>query len=101
MFNDGIELNAEKSSKLARILLSELRKGNTEQHRKDFYAYIKSLPTEKCTHCEDLPILEKQDCPHCLGKGKTRPWEAYYHFDIDAVQDFAEFLRHCGGFEIR
>lgn len=39
-------------------------------------------------------------CNGCDGTGYNRPWDCHYHVDLDDVKQFAEFLRHCGGFEI-
>lgn len=39
-------------------------------------------------------------CNGCGGTGYKRPWDCAYHATTQDVQEFVEFLKHCGGFEI-
>jgi len=39
-------------------------------------------------------------CPTCKGSGMQPNWNANYHIDVDNIQNFAEFLVNCGGFQI-
>ena len=47
-----------------------------------------------------LAAILKGWCNYCQGKGSVRPWSTHYSFGLDHLQEFAEFLEHCGGFRI-
>lgn len=68
--NDGDGLNAEDSAELAKRLKSDIDSGRVAE----FAANWRST--------ED---------------GHGRP---FYHFDVDNIREFADFLTTCGGFEI-
>jgi hypothetical protein len=40
------------------------------------------------------------ECHTCKGSGMQRNWNANYHIDVENIQNFAEFLIDCGGFQI-
>lgn len=39
-------------------------------------------------------------CNCCSGDGSLSPDEASYYLEVDDIKEFADFLEHCGGFEI-
>lgn len=41
-----------------------------------------------------------QKCNGCKGEGKKEPFLLWYGMDEEIVQEFATFLKNCGGFEI-
>jgi hypothetical protein len=98
--NEGHGLDAEQSALLSAKLLQAVQSGKAAQHEKDFYAYLQTLPQEKCPTCPKLPALEQQDCLYCKGAGVIAPTLKHYRFSTNDVTEFAQFLRHCGGFEI-
>lgn len=42
----------------------------------------------------------KEPAMDVAGKGTVRPYETYYPLYVEAVEEFAEFARQSGGFEI-
>lgn len=106
--NDGDGLNAHASKMLAKVLREELAAGRTEQFAKEYQEWQDSLPDKVCWICEGTGKRKKPPeigpgrlkCNGCDGKGKVRPDETHYPFDVENVKEFADFLQDCGGFEI-
>jgi len=51
----------------------------------------------------DLPVITKEKttkCNACGGKGKRRPFETNYPFNVQNVEDFIKFSSQSGGFRI-
>ena len=44
--------------------------------------------------------IPNPECKNCKGSGMQRNWNANYYIDVDNIQNFAEFLIDCGGFQI-
>ena len=123
--NDGDGLNAEDAIKLGNTLNAEIASGRTEQYRLDYYRALSELPREDCALCNNtgtrsdeigvqhgMPtkVLDEIKasvlgrtigwCNGCDGVGTKEPWAASYPFDVDNVQQFANFVIASGGFEI-
>lgn len=123
--NDGDGLNAEDSAALAKILKDNLANGQCGRYERQYKAWQASLPREKCELCNatgirtdkvgvdgnmpnrELSIEQAKKygrtqgwCNGCDGKGDKENWQAHYPFSVDNVQEFADFLEGCGGFEI-
>ena len=98
--NEGHGLDAVDSATLAERLNEAIQSGKALEYEKDFYAYLETIPRELCPMCPTLPKLERQDCLRCKGAGVVAPYQTSYGFSTANVKEFAQFLRHCGGFEI-
>ena len=63
------------------------------------------MPDVPCDLCngtgtrDDIPELSCC-CNKCYGKGKVRPQECSYPYDIELTKEFINFLQNCGGFAI-
>lgn len=112
-FNDGAGLDEAGSLELAKRLQEKIDNGETKKTENEYNAFIEALPDEKCTFCNgtgkrrdkvgaaDIAWQEKcGGCNACGGKGTVRPNVAVYPFAVENVQEFADFLKDCGGFEI-
>lgn len=102
--NDGDGLNAEDSKTLAAILEQELKHGRTQEYESAHTAKLNALPDEECWLCKGTgtrgDMVVDHGCNGCKGKGKVRPHSTHYPFSVENVQEFAAFLKDCGGFEI-
>jgi hypothetical protein len=127
-YNNGDGLHGQDSAALAELLQSEIDSGRCEAYAKIREAEIAALPNEICKCCDGTGALteawvrdfkvERADpglneifgpppdfkvgnkCHACDGTGTRRPWACGYPFAVECVQDFATFLRGCGGFSI-
>ena len=58
------------------------------------------------TSHKTVQVLNAQDtvpdseCATCKGTGLQPNWNKSYHINIENIQNFAEFLIDCGGFQI-
>lgn len=114
--NDGDGLNDEHSKELAVVLKQKVESGETESYVQIRQAELDALPNEVCKLCSGSgkrdwsdPQLApeyakgksgKFECNSCHGAGSNRPSEAWYHLSTETVEEFAQFLQDCGGFEI-
>lgn len=106
--NDGDGLSDDDSLVLASILRSELESGRTADAVQEREAALHAMTDETCEICDGTGRRKPPPnvgagalpCNGCDSIGKVRPWETYYHFNVDDVQEFCEFLEHCGGFVI-
>ena len=103
-YNDGKGLNAADAAKLALILETELKSGNTAAYAINYLRRIQSLPDEECKHCSGSGKRDdeyvKGTCNACEGKGHHRPFETWYSFEVENIQAFTAFVAASGGFEI-
>lgn len=103
-YNDGAGLDAEGSKRLAGVLRDEVSAGRTKRYADRHKAEQDALPDEICDLCggtgtrTDMKV--ENGCNKCLGKGKVRPYDTWYPFSVENVEEFATFLEGCGGFEI-
>lgn len=127
-YNDGHRLDSKKTLKLSKALYTELESGRTEKFKKEYYHELGRLEKIICNFCGGngvRPSLENRICPDtyddpletsrqphpragkmgwcnaCDGVGTKRNSSCSYGFSENNVNKFAEFLEHCGGFEIR
>ena len=114
--NDGDGLNVGDAIKLGNTLLEELESGDCAKYAERYREHMDSLPLVLCDLCEgtgrrlEPPSRGAGDypCNACggnsfddlAGTGKVKNWETWYPFSVENVQDFAAFLKKCGGFEI-
>lgn len=108
-FNDGDGLNSRDSVRLAKGLRHTLDDGSLDKYITDVSAQIASQPDEQCELCNgtgqrtdklaaELGITGT--CNVCDGKGMRRPYIDELCLDRKIVEEFADFLENCGGFEI-
>ena len=107
-FNDGDGLEAAEALRLGERLTEEIESGRALEAVEKFNAERNSIPNERCDICDgtgkraEPPAIGpgNMPCNACGGKGERRPISAWYGMHIEHVKKFAEFLKHCGGFEI-
>jgi len=100
-FNDGDGLNVKDSKALSIILKQKILSGECAEDVKQYQARMDAMPDEPCDHCDSTGKVDGKPCRHCEGKGSKRPFATWYDLTVQNISDFAEFLEHCGGFEIR
>ena len=106
--NDGDGLNAYLATELAEILKDKIDSGEVEAAVDIYNERLRNMPEVSCIACDGTgkrlspPLIGAggTPCDSCDSIGRKRPFETWYHFDKKTVQEFADFLLHCGGFEI-
>lgn len=127
--NDNDGLNGADSRALAKILHEELKSGRTAAYKAAYDAQLKDLPPEPCVLCNCTGIRtdeigEKMGqprklitlevakdpnhprlnqigwCNGCKGVGHRPNFAKNYPFTVENVEEFADFLNICDGFEI-
>ena len=121
----GDGLDAEKSKELARLLREDLKSGMAENYVQTRNKALSELPFEICELCEgtgirkeevgknagfpdkeldpDVQVIvgrQKGYCNACNSMGKREHFATNYFLDVEDIEQFAEFLEDCGGFEI-
>ena len=122
--NDGDGLDQDEAKKLGLRLMSDLENGATAKYEWEYRERLSLLPMPDCNWCdstgirtdpvgvengmptkeldEDVAIMVGRThgwCNSCRGYGKRSPWQVNYPFSTENVQEFADFLLNCGGFE--
>jgi hypothetical protein len=123
--NSGDGLDAEDSIRLADALEEAIRSGHTKEYETAYREHLGSLPREACSLCDETGIRRDEVgvqygyhdkkltpeqvslygrefgwCNGCDGHGSQANFMSNYPFDVSNVDEFAQFLRHCGGFQI-
>lgn len=109
--NDGDGLDSGDAAELGRLLVEQLQDGRTAAYEQALRVEVEAIPDETCDLCGgsgvrrdqvgiDMGMVERGWCNGCNGNGSRRPFHAYVGFDTDTVAEFAQFLQHCGGFNI-
>ena len=123
--NGGDGLTAKKAQRLANILSEMIETGHTYEYEQEYRRTIAELPRKNCGLCQgtgirtddvgqdmgmpsrqlstEVAILTGRThgwCNACDGVGTQEHFDASYPFDVENVREFAEFLKHCGGFSI-
>ena len=110
---DEPNASAKDSNALATILQAEIDSGRTAQSAINHQEWQEAMPDEHCCKCDGTGICNPVPpefgagdpnnggikCNCCEGTGKHRPWETRYHFSVENMQNFANFLRDSGGFK--
>lgn len=123
--NDGDGLDGEKSLLLAKLLEEDLSTGRAQEYIAQRNKRLAELPLEDCELCEATGIRtdkigvehlmnekeltpelasilgrDKGWCNGCNGEGKKQNFMTSYYLDHEDLEEFAQFLKACGGFEI-
>lgn len=116
--NDGDGLNGDRSIRLAEAIERDLASGKVAEYQKRYEVEIAALPDYECRICEGTGIRTDEvgrkygydrprdpdtgtgGCNGCSGTGREADWRTHYLFEAENVENFAKFLRGCGGFEI-
>ena len=77
---------------------------DTEQHIakifEDFLSTISDTSTKAMQIPDNKTKVPNPECSTCKGTGMQRNWNASYYINVENIQNFAEFLIDCGGFQI-
>jgi DnaJ-class molecular chaperone len=106
--NDGDGLEEASSVVLANTLLKALEEGWVDEYIETRNRKLESLPEVSCRICAGTGLRKTPPetgagtlkCNGCSGKGSAPSIETWYQLDRENVEKFANFLSHCGGFEI-
>lgn len=112
-YNDGFFITQEQAQALAVKLRRELEEGRVATYAMERQTRLDAMPDEPCKICDgtgirpngreefgDAWFLSCHGCNGCDGKKLKRPTVTWYGFDVDTVQQFAEFCEKSEGFEI-
>lgn len=103
--NGGHLIPAAQSVEIADRLDAEVASGRCATYAAKYQASLDALPDEPCDLCSgtgkrtDMEV--KDGCNKCHGKKTVRPFDTYYPFSVENVQEFALFANNSGGFRIR
>jgi hypothetical protein len=111
--NDGDGLDASRSVRLANALQVEVDSGRTAAFAAEWEAKRLAIPKVTCELCNGTGtrpdglsrfgaewVKNTKGCNGCRGTGQHDDISSWCHFTVENVQEFINFLRHCGGFEI-
>ena len=108
-YNDGDGMDLRHSLQLANVLRKEISSGRTAQYAENYKKFQETVPDEQCQICDGTGQRpdglygvewKGKGCNGCDGKGTKRPWVTEYPFTVENVEEFANFLDCCGGFQI-
>ena len=103
-YNDGHVIDEDAATSIGMMLRSLLESGVVQKYADHREKSLAALPDEQCEHCEGTGQRNDEfvqgTCNGCDGKGTVRPFETNYPFDIKWIEEFAEFAKQSGGFEI-
>jgi hypothetical protein len=128
--NSGDGLDAVDSRRLGFIIQESITTGAAQEYVDLYNKDTAALPDQPCycvtngadqeittmleklilqladTSHKTVQVLNAQDtvpdseCATCKGTGLQPNWNKSYHINIENIQNFAEFLIDCGGFQI-
>ena len=103
-YNDGHVIDEDAATSIGMMLRSLLESGVVQKYADHREKSLAALPDEQCEHGEGTGHRNDEfvqgTCNGCDGKGTVRPFETNYPFDIKWIEEFAEFAKQSGGFEI-
>jgi hypothetical protein len=113
--NDG-RMTVTEALALGETLQAEIATGRAKAWVRTYQHELENAPDVPCLLCKGsgkrLPgltwralneptILEPIECNGCFGYGTHRPTQCNYPLHLKDIQRLADFLIHCGGFEVR
>ena len=124
-FFDKDRLTELQADKIADALFTDIASGLAKQYTDGFEQHQANLEEVKCGICDGTgirsdevgmekgmthlvlePALAKQLgrlrgwCNGCHGRGTQKTSESAYYLELVDLQEFAEFLKNCGGAKI-
>jgi len=125
-FFDKNRLTELQADKIADALFADITNGVAEAYATGFEKHQANLEEVKCEICDGTgvrtdevgmekgmthmvldPRLAQQYrrqigwCNGCFGKGTHKTTESAYYLELVDLQEFAEFLKNCGGAKIQ
>jgi hypothetical protein len=114
--NDG-HMTVTEALALGETLQAEIATGRAKAWVRTYQQELENAPDVPCTLCkgtgkraarmlwawkpEAVPASGIVECDCCDGYGAHRPTQCNYPLHLDSIQRLADFLLHCGGFEVR
>jgi hypothetical protein len=102
--NSGSIIPAEKARKVGLRLTHLVEQGKAKEFEEKWKKDLEELPDEPCDLCNGTgtrtDMLCDNGCNKCGGKGHVRPFQTWYPFSAENVEEFAKFCINSGGFEI-
>ena len=103
-YNDGHVIDEDAAISIGMVLRSLLKSGVVHTYAERREKRLAALPDEQCKYCEGTGQRDDKfvqgTCNGCGGKGTSRPSETLYSFNVEWIEEFAEFAKQSGGFEI-
>lgn len=103
-YNNGHKISHAKADKIALRLTKLLASGEVLEKEREYKAELEKLPMVECELCHGTGLRDDEvirgKCNGCSGLGKRKDWATLYPFESSNVQEFMEFCRESGGFEI-
>ena len=103
-YNDGHLIPQDTAFKIGIKLRDCVRSGKTEDYAIRRRSLLDSMPKVKCTHCQGTGIRNDEYvqgiCNACSGLKAVKHSKTNYMFDVENVNQFAEFAMQSGGFRI-
>ena len=103
-YNEGYQYSAEKTQKIVDKLSAVIATNMHHQYDRDYKKQQEELPDSDCETCEGVGTLfkdaGKEDCHVCNGKGTVSHFGKNYPFEPEVIEDWYEFLKNSGGFQI-
>ena len=102
--NDGYKIDEDLAVSIGITLKSLIDNGVVKQFAEFRQKELDAMPDVECKHCNGTGQRNDQyvqgTCNACHGKGTVRPTDTYYVLYEDMVEEFAEFAKQSGGFQI-
>ena len=107
--NDGDGLNATDARQLGFKLQQEIETGRSLKYVEEYEKERQAIPKQDCKYCDEKGERTWQQqngesytktCNACNGTKKVDSWESHYPMNLENIQEFTQFLLHCGGFKI-
>ena len=108
--NSGYAITSDKALVLSSRLQTAIEINAHHMYERDYKAMQDALPQVECEICDgvgmrqyerDENVTELAPCNACEGTKLRDDWRKSYPFDAEFVEEFARFVKHSGGFEIR
>lgn len=106
--NCGPLLDAAQAEAVGKRLSEVIANGEAQEYDEAHKKELAELPLEECKICggtgkrQAPPMVGPGpiDCNGCNGKGQHESHATWYNFDLEMLQEFAEFLKDSGGMEV-
>ena len=103
-FNDGHFINKNKSKRIAKRLQKLIDEGHSTVWESEHTEEREDAEEIPCRICKGKGVRSdsviKGKCNVCEGKGTEKPNWAWYPFYVENLQEFTNFCRDSGGFNI-